>query len=177
MTLAVHPTARLFMFGDPYQLKNTNYFYDAFEDDTYKVEYLTEVRRSEDQELTKLLLDYRLAKRADEFPFERINESDIARYLGDGFTLLTGTHKAIKRYSNFAPRDFVSADGRFWYKNQRVYVVNRYGNCSKFTTIDVYKNGEFYLTDGTIIRPTIRNGAITYNIERGDIITVNLSQG
>ena len=56
-------------------MKNTNYFYDAFKDDEYTVEYLTDVHRSEDAELTKLLLDYRIAKRADDFPFRKIEAS------------------------------------------------------------------------------------------------------
>ena len=146
-------------------------------DDEYTVEYLNDVHRSEDAELTKLLLDYRLAKRADDFPFRKIEVGQIAQYLGDGFTLLVGNHKAIARYSQFAPRQFVSADGRFWYNGQRVYIINRYGNCTKFSEIDHYDNGEFHLTDGTIVRPTVKNGAITYMMNRGDIITVNLSQG
>ena len=58
--------------------------------------------------------------------------------------MICGTHKKIDYYNKFVKKEFSSLDGRFWYKNQRIYTINDYGNCQKFYKIKDYKDDCFY---------------------------------
>ena len=58
--------------------------------------------------------------------------------------MICGTHKKIDYYNKSIKKEFSSLDGRFWYKNQRIYTINDYGNCYKYSMIKDYKDDCFY---------------------------------
>ena len=60
---------------------------------------------------------------------EWITNKSIEDYIKEGYILICGTHKKIDYYNKFVKKEFSSLDGRFWYKNQRIYTINEYGNC------------------------------------------------
>ena len=176
--LECKPT-RIVCFGDPFQIHQSNqsYWYRDVDIEKIEIKYLTKYHRAEDEELKKILEQYRVQKKITikDLPFEKIDRRLIQQYVKSGWTLLAGKKSAIKYYGKNFFYDFSDKSGTQWYFGQRVMQINRYGNCQQITKIKDYIDDNIYLENGEIIKPKKKGNKIIYLLERADLMTVNLA--